>query len=90
MIGADVRATDGDVGHVDDLVVNDADWTVRGLVIDTRNWIPGRKVFATPGDIRETNGIDDMVSLQLSRRDVRTSPEFAPGSPEGDDWWVDG
>jgi hypothetical protein len=39
-----IRATDGDIGHVDDFIVDDA-WTIRYMIVDSRNWWPGKKVL---------------------------------------------
>src|SRR3546814_13431113 len=41
--GYHVAASDGEIGHIDDFLVDDTDWSLRFLVIDTRNWLPGRK-----------------------------------------------
>jgi hypothetical protein len=43
-----VAATDGDLGHVDDFILEDDSWTIRYLAIDTRNWLPGKKVLVSP------------------------------------------
>ena len=44
MTGYYVKATDGDIGHVEDFMVEGEDWAVRYLMIDTRNWL-ARKVW---------------------------------------------
>ena len=36
--GYNIKASDGEVGHVDDFVIDDENWAIRYLVIDTRNW----------------------------------------------------
>ena len=43
--GLHVLATDGEVGHVDDVLVDERSWTVRYLVVDTSNWIGGKSVL---------------------------------------------
>jgi hypothetical protein len=42
VIGYAVAGTDEEVGHVDDLIVEDEGWQVRYLVVDTRRWLSGR------------------------------------------------
>jgi hypothetical protein len=39
-----IAARDGDIGHVDDFLVDDRAWAIRYLIVDTRNWWPGKKV----------------------------------------------
>ncbi len=51
--GYHIHATDGEIGHVEDFIVDDEIWAVRFLV-----WIPatgcrGRKFFYRPGGSSE-------------------------------------
>ncbi len=43
-----VEATDGQVGHVSDVIVSDDDWVIRYLVVNTRSWLPGKHVLVPP------------------------------------------
>jgi uncharacterized protein YrrD len=78
VIGYDVAATDGGIGHVADLLVDDASWTIRHLVVDTRNWLPGRKVLVGPDRLRWVDWAGRQIGLDLSRREVETSPDYEP------------
>ena len=40
-----LAAADGEIGRVRDLYIDDETWTVRYLVLDTGNWLPGRRVL---------------------------------------------
>ena len=40
-----ILATDGEIGHVTDILLSDSDLEARYLVIDTGGWLPGRKVL---------------------------------------------
>jgi len=43
--GYTVRSGEGrSIGHVEALIYDDHDWTVRYLIVDTRDWLPGKKV----------------------------------------------
>jgi uncharacterized protein YrrD len=84
VIGYYVAATDGDIGHVEDLLLDDTSWTIRQLVIDTRNWLPGRKVLIEPDRLRSVSWADQHIVLALSRGEVESSPEYdsaATGRP---------
>ena len=52
IIGFHLVATDGEIGHVDDVLV-DEQWNVRYLVVDTSNWIGGRSVLLAPAALDE-------------------------------------
>ena len=48
VIGYSIHANDGDIGHVDDFMIDDNDWIVRYVVI-TRSWWPGEEGLARAG-----------------------------------------
>ena len=37
-----IAALDGEIGHVDDFLVEDRAWAIRYLLVATRNWWPGK------------------------------------------------
>lgn len=79
--GYHIQATDDDVGHVEDFIVDDVSWKLRYIVVDTRNWLPGRKVLVAPDWIESVRWADGMVSVSLSRAEIRESPQFDPTVP---------
>jgi hypothetical protein len=36
--GHSIQATDGEIGHVEDFIIDDETWAIRYLVVATRNW----------------------------------------------------
>jgi uncharacterized protein YrrD len=76
VVGYDVAAADGDIGHVVDLLIDDASWTIRHLVVDTGNRLPGRKVLIAPDRLRSVDWAERYILLDLSRRAVEISPEY--------------
>src|SRR6185503_16405322 len=55
VMGYHIHAQDDEIGHVEDLIVDEQDWAVRYLVVDTRNWLPGKKVLLAPQWIEEVS-----------------------------------
>ncbi|ASF46631.1 PRC-barrel domain-containing protein [Methylovulum psychrotolerans] len=78
--GYHIQATDGDIGHVDDFIIDDATWTIRYLVIDTNNWWPGKKVLIAPQWIERVSWNESTVFVGLPREIIRESPEFTDAS----------
>ena len=74
--GYHIQATDGDLGHVDDFIIDDETWTIRYLVIDTKNWWPGKKVLISPQWIERVSWNESTVFVGLPREIIRESPEF--------------
>ncbi len=76
-----IKATDGEIGHVEDFIVDDEGWVVRYMVVDTRNWLPGRKVLVAPGWIRSIDWHEKWVNVNLDQESIKTSPPFDPSAP---------
>lgn len=75
VIGYSIRAADGAIGHVDDLVIDDRNWAIADLVVDTRNWLPGRKVRVPPGAVDVIDWEAREVRVRLRREDIdRSAP----------------
>lgn len=81
VIGYYIQARDGEIGHVEDFVIEDEAWYVRYLVIDTRNWLPGRKVTLAPTWAERVSWLKRKVYVDLSKESIKNSPEFDPSMP---------
>jgi hypothetical protein len=79
--GYHIQASDGEVGHVDDFLIDDETWAIRYLIIDTQNWWPGKKVLISPRWIARVSWSEAMVFVNLSRAIIKQSPEYTEGSP---------
>lgn len=76
--GYKLEARDDSVGAVEDLLFDEQDWTIRFLVVDTRKWLPGRHVVVPVGCVDRISWDERAVFVELSRDDVRNSPEYHP------------
>ena len=63
---------------MEDFIVDDENWAILFLVVDTRNWLSGRKVLLSPQWIKRVEWADSSVHFDLTRESVKTSPEFDP------------
>lgn len=78
--GYHIQATDGEIGHVVDFILDDENWTIRYLIIDTRNWWPGKKILISPPWIERINWPQSKVFVNLSRERIRSAPEYTDES----------
>ncbi len=75
--GYHIQASNGQIGHVDDFVLNDETWAIDYLVIDTRNWLPGgQKVLITPKSVTNIDWAENKVFVELSEEAIKNSPSF--------------
>jgi uncharacterized protein YrrD len=78
--GYHIQATDGEIGHVDDFIIDDETWAIRYLIIDTQNWWPGEKVLVSPQWIERVSWTESKVFVNLSLEDIKQSPEYTEES----------
>lgn len=93
LIGSAVAASDGAIGAVRDFLIDDRRWTVRWLVVDTGDWLPGRKVLIHPSAVAPIRlpprpalpmlAVGERMALPvaLTRAQVEASPEAASDEP---------
>lgn len=74
VIGYSIRATDGEIGHVEDFLVDTESWAIAGVVVDTRNWLPGGKVVVSPDQVIEIDWEARQAGLGLTREQIRSAP----------------
>lgn len=86
--GYHIEGEDGEVGHVQDFIVNTEDWVLRYLVVDTRNWLPGRQVLISPQWAESIDWYGESVHVELTREAVRNSPEYNPDEPVSRDYEI--
>jgi len=79
--GYHIQAKDGEIGHVEDFITEDDLWALRYMVVDTRNWLPGRKVLVAPAWIDAVHWDEAKVLVNLTRDEIKNSPPFDPAQP---------
>ncbi|MBD3427107.1 MAG: PRC-barrel domain containing protein [Candidatus Omnitrophica bacterium] len=84
--GYRIHATDGEIGRVKDFIVDDKTWDVRYLVVDTGDWIPGRKVIIAPLWLKQVKWSTAEVFADLDKKSIEDSPEYDPAEPVNRDY----
>jgi uncharacterized protein YrrD len=78
--GYTVEATDGELGRVEDFILDDKSWAVRYLVVDTNSWLPGRQVLIASKWIEKVSWDQSQVFINLFREEIRNSPDYSPAA----------
>jgi len=74
--GYHIQATDGEIGHVENMLLDDHTWAIRYLVVDTSNWWGGHHVLVAPQWIQRVSWADATVSVDLTRQAVKDAPPY--------------
>ncbi len=76
-----LKATDGSIGHVTDCFIDDENWTIRYLLIDTGHWRPGQQVLIPATTVDNVDWTGASIHVQLTQEQVKQSPPYDPDQP---------
>jgi uncharacterized protein YrrD len=87
VIGYHIHATDGEIGHVNDFILDDQTWQISYVVVDTHNWIGGKKVLVGVKNIKEVHWENSKVVVDITVEAIKYSASVDKWDyiiPEGD------
>ncbi len=76
--GYNIHASDGDIGHIESFLIDDENWGIRYLVVDTRNWWFGRHVLLSPAAVQHIEWNLHKINLNLTCYKIKGSPPWNP------------
>jgi hypothetical protein len=78
VMGYHIHAIDGEIGHVENFLFDDRDWSLHYFIVDTSNWWFGKHVLISPHAVKAIEWSDRQVQLDVSRQQVEASPPWDP------------
>ena len=76
VLGYAISALDGEIGSVDDFLIDPECWQVRHVVVDTGNWLPGARVVLARDLLDAVSWSDRQISVRVHRQTVENSPKL--------------
>lgn len=74
-LGYNILATDGDIGEVNDFLLDD-ELKLRYLVIDTGRWLPGKKVMLSTAWISSVDPQKQTVVMNIDKKRIEEGPLY--------------
>lgn len=74
--GYKIQATDGEIGEVEDYIIDDTSWTIKFLIVETGSWLDSRKILLSTQWIKKVNWDDSLIEVDVTKARVKNSPEF--------------
>ncbi|HVI88129.1 MAG TPA: PRC-barrel domain-containing protein [Dongiaceae bacterium] len=71
-----MHARDGDIGHLEGLLVDVRTWALRYVIASTSNWLLGDRIVIPVKAIESVNWPDATVSLDLPRAVLKAAPRY--------------
>jgi len=81
LIGYTMEATDGDIGKVVEFYFDDKTWTVRYLILESGNWLTGRKLLIAPEALVQASWKSGTFPVNLTKEQIRNSPDIDTDKP---------
>ena len=79
--GLVIRATDGELGTVNQLYFDDETWAVRYLTVETGGWLGGRQVLISPISVVRIDWPEKRLDVALTKAQVENSPDIDTHKP---------
>jgi sporulation protein YlmC with PRC-barrel domain len=76
-----IEASDGSIGHVRDVIVDDDTWAIEYLVVATANGWPAKSVLIAPAWASRIDWLERRIHVQRTRDEIRSSPEWTATYP---------
>ena len=78
--GYHVKARDGEVGNVDDLLLDDDLSRILFLVVEVKGWLFGKRVLAGPSLISTVDWSASTVHVSANREALKNAQEYNPAA----------
>jgi hypothetical protein len=78
VIGYYIQATDGEIGYVENLMLDNEDWSLQYLIVYTSSWWLGQSVLIAPHAVTGIDWFNRQVQLDVPREKVKLSPSWDP------------
>lgn len=79
--GLRLEARDGEIGRLEDFIVDDEDWRLRYLVVATGGRLSGARVLVSPGWIHSIDWREEILLVDHTVEEIRNSPAYDPAEP---------
>ncbi len=74
--GYHIQASDNVIGHVENFIIDPGIWAIRYLIINTGNWLPGKKILVSTKWIEKVSWSESKIFINLLSEAIITSPEY--------------
>ncbi len=76
--GYAIKASNEVVGHISDFLMEESDWSIRHLVVNTRHWPSGKTILMPADCVHHVDCEEKTVTVKMSREAVLSSPTHEP------------
>lgn len=79
--GYSVNTLNGEFGYVDDIIVDFNQWVIRYLILNTGDFLPGKKVLVAAHWVSDISWDNRSISFEMNIDILRNGPTYDPSVP---------
>ena len=76
LAGYHIQATDGEIGHVIDFIVDHETWAICHLVVETGHWFSGKEIVISPQHLDGISYEQSKVFVKVTKEEIKHAPEY--------------
>jgi len=73
--GYHIQSVDGEIGHVNSFMVDDKNWAIHELVIETGHWYSGKEILIPTSKVKKISYEEAKVFVSLTKEDIQQTAE---------------
>lgn len=71
-----IHTNEGPIGHVKDFMIDDKNWGICHLVVETGNWFSGKEIVISPQNIDRISYEDSTVYVNVTKESILNATEY--------------
>jgi hypothetical protein len=79
--GYTLEASDGEIGQISGMLVDENNWAIRYFIVDTGHWWSGHQVVIAPLWIDAFLWTEKCVKVTMTKSEIKNSPPYDPNVP---------
>ncbi|MDF1814379.1 MAG: PRC-barrel domain-containing protein [Verrucomicrobiales bacterium] len=83
--GYDIKAIDGEIGHLEDFIVECDTLRLRFIIVNTHRWLPGGRVMFDIDWLEDFNYMERTAAIELTKDQIKGGPKYDPGEAVNED-----
>ena len=80
VLGYKAQGVDKEAGSIADFLIDDRNWTIRGLLVENGQWLHGHKTLVPAAQIARISWTDSTVFLKTTHEALERAPSYEPAS----------
>jgi sporulation protein YlmC with PRC-barrel domain len=74
--GYHIQTSEGEIGHVVDFIIDDENWAICQLVVETGHWFSGKKIAISPQLVGRISYEESNISVNMTKQAILEAPEY--------------